>query len=322
MPNSIKDDLTPIALIISLASLVISVLALFGFFINSQNILLLSGLILIGCALWWKYEAKKFALNHFFDGYTPCWRTLLFFILLILGAYSILAYFNNSLIFIEYTSSKVTNSNLASPVKSDSLFGKFSQEPSLWIALFTAIIVVTTAYYLVSLQGTLAQTKELLKELEKRSQEVRRLQNQVVAANNNANSVLKTVGGITSIIAVALKNNLSGNLKENVTKASKVLDSILSLHDQFFLIRNNSTQVLTINLVLIDTKITEITNVLNNYPPGYQFVPLGLLAQIHELIEYVLQHQQYSAEERQMAAQILRKLTDLERLIIQATERL
>lgn len=140
--------------------------AVFPFFIlketshsGSNALLFLSSLASLAIAFWWWQELKSAAISECRK--LSGWRNGLFLFFLVAGLYG--------MAFTAYRKIHQTGTN--------------PFDVSIWATLFAFVVAVVTAYYLVVLQGTSSQSRELLAKLENKENEIKTLQDEMRLSN-------------------------------------------------------------------------------------------------------------------------------------------
>lgn len=261
-------------------------------------ITLFSGIFYITVAYWWHSDKKDYLKTKSTNFYSPCWRSEIMLLAFVAGTCQII-----------YASTKLLPDGF--------LQTKFEEDASTAAGIMAIVITVVTAYYLVTLQGTWSQARELLNKLEGRANEIKILQEEISSINNNADDVFIKIGTFTKKIAYSLSTVESINLKtkEAINSVYKIFDEVLSLYDLAFKINTKQNPFATsINRINeIYSKIEIMNSELNTGDKNelLLYIPTGLLKQLTHYVNSEIEQGLLQAEEIDRAKKTLSDLKDM-----------
>jgi hypothetical protein len=275
-------------------------------------------ILLLAVALWFRREASRKnqidAIVHV-DKYMPSWRlglSLLFFVIGFQGLImSIASYFPSwqTILF----------SRAQESLKNDG-------DKNDILTFMTFIIGIASAYYLVTLQGTWKQARDLLDKLENQKREMDKLKHELNNLRSHESDIIISLAGFSGFLAdfnnsipnVREKNKISLSIHKEIL--GHVLESYKAIADAQSTERYSRDYLSKIH--------AEVKTLYNNLDIRQKsihsqaerellinYVPNSLLRRIRQHFDQ-LDYDSLPPEERELVSDTLKYVKKLERLIM------
>lgn len=255
----------------------------------SHWIMLFSGILSIAIAYWWRLDVKSFIKTNHTNFYAPCWRNGLMLFALTVGICQII-----------YTSTKLLPDGF--------LQTKFKEDASQAAGIMAIVVTVVTAYYLVTLQGTWTQSRELLGKLQNRENELRKLHDEIFSVNQNfseSSDLFRIVGKLLIDIQILPKEKIQDHIG--------MLSKTIEIYDTIF--HANLTNHTNSPINQIHSNISDIIYRIKHSDALIHYIPSGLLHQTTKYLNRMLKEDTIRSDERDLAKDTLKDIKKLEETI-------
>ncbi len=312
-------------------------------------------MLLLSVAYWlWREARRKDQINAIIsvNKYIASWRrgiALLFFITGLQGIF-IAAHIHNPLLIQSIPTHLNSSDNNSTPItspekqvdnKSDALPEKQVNNKSeglqtLLLTFMGIIIAVASAYYLVTLQGTWKQAKELLDKLENQKIEMDRLKYELNNLRQHEFDIMIALGGFANFLSEHITTEEKYKIK--ILARSTIMGHVLEINEKTTHVSLNKKQTLGY-LVDISNGLKELYRCLaitpkeieNETDPNEKkklteyrhciaYLPDSLLRKIRQNVEQ-LDYNALPPEEKEYINSTLKYTGKLERLIRDRMER-